>query len=158
MNILPLFRSFLTLLPNFLLLLSASGDFPLLFFAGLMTSFGFCVGGMNTIGLADPFCEGTLLYGKLLTLVDFLFGVCLMTAGFCFTLWVLSPIAGPPRAEFWKLPLIAPTPFERPSRFGSLKSLFFTSSRAGFFGATFNFGRLWLTFLIFFFFFLVFNL
>jgi len=81
MNILPLFRSFLTLFPNFLLLLSTLG----LFVTGTMTSFGFCVGGMNTIGLANPFCEDTLLYGKLLTL-DFPFGVCLLTAGFAFTL------------------------------------------------------------------------
>jgi len=56
----------------------------MLFVTELMTSFGFCVGGMNTIGLANPFCEDTLLYGKLLTLEDFPFGVCLVvvTSGF----------------------------------------------------------------------------
>lgn len=70
-NILPLFRSFLTLFPTFLLLLSTSGDFSLLFVFRLMTSFGFSVGGMNTIVLANPFCDDTLLYG-----------VCLVTDGF----------------------------------------------------------------------------
>jgi len=81
-NILPLFRSFLTLFPTFLLLLSTSGDFSLLFVFRLMTSFGFSVGGMNTIVLANPFCDDTLVYGKLLTLVAFAFGVCLVTDGF----------------------------------------------------------------------------
>jgi len=54
----------------------------LLFVFRLMTSFGFSVGGMNTIVLANPFCDDTLLYGKLLTLVAFAFGVCLVTDGF----------------------------------------------------------------------------
>lgn len=46
MNILPPFRSLFTLLPNFLLLFSASLDLSL----ATETSCGFSVGGMNTIG------------------------------------------------------------------------------------------------------------
>ena len=49
MNILPPFRSLFTLLPNFLLLFSASLDLSL----ATKTSCGFSVGGMNTIGFAD---------------------------------------------------------------------------------------------------------
>ena len=60
-NILALFRSFLTLFPTFLLLLSKSGAFSLLFLFRLVTSSGRSVGGMNTIVLANPFCEDTLL-------------------------------------------------------------------------------------------------
>ena len=47
MNILPPFRSLFTLLPNFLLLFSASLDLSLV----TKTSCGFSVGGMNTMGL-----------------------------------------------------------------------------------------------------------
>ena len=61
-NILALFRSFLTLFPTFLLLLSKTGAFSLLLFLfRLVTSSGLSVGGMNTIVLANPFCDDTLL-------------------------------------------------------------------------------------------------